>query len=279
LKDCCTPGCTIREERILLSNGVTLTLITFMPSRKSELPAVVFVAGWVSRIEGWQDVLRDMTRDFPVYYIETREKHSSSVPRGAKFDVYSIGEDIVQVIDQLQLKENQYLLFGSSLGATVIMDCFSRLPVKPLSLVLVAPNAEFHIPLIWKVIITLFYPPLYFLLKPWIKWHLKIFRLNVKKDQAQYEKYCRTLDGADPGKLKLAARAFSKYQIWEVLHVIDVPVLLIGGSHDRLHEPENLKRMTEMLSRVSYIDLETNTRTHSPEVIQVMKQFLHEFVQ
>ncbi|MBN2103606.1 alpha/beta hydrolase [bacterium] len=278
LKKFCAPGCEIHDEQIALSNGVSLTMMTFLPSRRQGFPAVVFVAGWVSRIEGWEHVLRDMTRDFPVYYIETREKISSRVPRGAKFDVYAIGDDIVQAVDQLDLQDNQYLLFGSSLGATVIMDCYARLKTKPCCLALVAPNAEFRIPFLWKVIIALFYPPFYFLLKPWIKWHLKYFRLNVKKDWAQYEKYCRTLDCADPKKLKSAAQAFSKYRIWEALKTIDAPVLLIGGSHDKLHEPENLKRMTEKLAIIKYVDLETNARTHSAEVVEAIREFIRDHI-
>jgi len=274
LNSCCAPDCNVDDTLISLANGVSLRLITFRPGHKSPLPAVVFVAGWISRIESWQKVLREMTRDFVVYYIETREKISSKVPENANFDVNTIGDDIVQSIEHLRLEENRYLLFGSSLGATVIVDMYSRLSIKPCCLVLVAPNAEFRMPLIWKIIIILFYPPFYILLKPWVKWYLRRFRLNVKKDAAQYAKYCRALDGADPYKLKPAALSFSRYQIWDMLQVIDSPVLIVGGSHDKLHDPENLKRMTALLSSSSYVDLETNSRTHTAEVVEVTRRFL-----
>ena len=68
--------------------------------------------------------------------------------------------------------------------------------------------------------------------------------------------------------------AFSKYKIWPVLPAVDVPVLIIGGSHDKLHEPENLRRMVRNLPQAVYIDLETNTRTHSAEVVKVMVRFV-----
>ncbi|MFC1568977.1 alpha/beta fold hydrolase [bacterium] len=277
LKTCCESDCQIDDEMVSLSNGVSLRLITFRPVQKSHLPSVVFIAGWVSRIESWQNVLREMTKDFVVYYVETREKNSSKVPKNANFNVNIIGDDIIQLIDILGLQEKQYLLFGSSLGATVIIECYSRLKLKPCCLTLVAPNAEFRMPIIWKLIITFFYPPFYFILKPWVKWYLRCFRLNIKKDSAQYEKYCRALDGADPFKLKPAALAFSRYQIWNVLSLIDTPVLLIGGSHDKLHEPENLRRITEILPVVQYVDLEINSRTHTAEVVTVLRQFIHQW--
>jgi pimeloyl-ACP methyl ester carboxylesterase len=266
--------CTIVDGYQDISSDVSLRLITFTPAGNLNRPAVVFVAGWVSQIEGWKQVLTEMTHEFSVYYIETREKVSSKLGGNPRFDVRTIGDDLVRLVQRLRLKDRRYIMFGSSLGATVILDCYNRLESKPSHLVLIAPNAEFRMPLIWKMIIILFYPPLYFLIKPWVKWYLKVFRMNVKKDTAQYEKYCRALDGADPRKLKPAALAFSNYKIWPVLQGIDVPVLICGGSHDKLHEPENLKQMVENLNHAEYIDLETNTRTHSEEVVREMIRFI-----
>lgn len=274
LKIFCAPGTSIRDEMIEISESVQLRLITFHPKEKTENPPVLFVAGWVSRIEAWQNVLLEMTKEFIVYYIETREKISSRLSQKTRFDVDLIGDDIVKCVDILNLKKDNYLLFGSSLGATVILDCYSRLSVDPCCLVLIGPNAEFRMPLIWKIIIILFYPPFYSFLKPFIKWHLKYFRLNIKTDLAQYQKYCRALDGADPAKLKPAALSFSTYQIWDKLPGVNVPVLIFGGSHDKLHEPENLRRMISMLPNAHYVDMETNARTHSKEVVVLLKKFV-----
>ncbi|MBN1780395.1 alpha/beta hydrolase [bacterium] len=272
----CAPGTKVTDEMTDVGNGATLRLIQFLSDKEKSMknPAVVFVAGWITRIESWKDVLLEMTREFNVYYIETREKISSNLSGKTRFDVSSIGDDIVRIIGMLGLKKDSYVLFGSSLGATVILDCCRYIRERPSALVLIAPNAEFRMPLVWKIIITFFYPPFYFMLKPAIKWYLKHFRLNVNKDLAQYTKYCKALDSADPFKLKPAARAFSKYQIWGILREVMIPVLIIGGSHDKLHEPENLKRMVRELPDARYLDLETNARTHSGEVVKHLKQFI-----
>ena len=259
---------------IRISSSVHLRLITFNPPKLGHTMPVLFVAGWVSQIEGWIDVLTEMTKDHVVYYIETREKNSSVLQKRAKFDITAIGDDIVMLVDQLKLKADRYVLFGSSLGATVILDCFSRLKSKPRCLILIGPNAEFRIPWFWKCVIIAFYPPLYFLLKPVIKWYLKHFRLNVQKDRSQYEKYARALDAADPWKLKGAAIPFSKYKVWDALTKIHAPTLIIGGSQDKLHEPESLKRLVEMLPQSEYVDLETNRRTHTAEVVHSMKKLI-----
>lgn len=274
LQSFCAPGAKASERMIELSEGACLRLVTFEPAAGSDWPAVIFVPGWISQIEGWQEVLREMTRDFTVYLIETREKISSVMSRKASYSVESIGDDMVHLIRKLGLTDSSYLLFGSSLGATVILDCTHRLPWKPKCLAVVAPNAVFQVPAYWKVIVTLFYPRLYLLLKPVVKWYLKHFRLNVRADYAQYQKYCRALDSADPFKLKKAAMAFWSYTIWDRLETLDLPVLLVGASKDKLHEPENMERMKEMLPDVTFIDMDTNRNTHTPAVVDVLRRFL-----
>jgi pimeloyl-ACP methyl ester carboxylesterase len=274
IRSFCASGARASERMIELSEGARLRLVTFEPAEDPGHPAVVFVPGWISQLEGWRDVLVEMSRHFRIYLIETREKISSEMNRNATYSVESIGDDILHLIEKLGLEDGSYLLFGSSLGATVILDCYHRIPEKPKCIAVVAPNAVFHVPVYWKVIVYLFYPRLYLLLKPAIKWYLKHFRLNVQVDLAQYQKYCRALDAADPFKLKKAAMAFWKYTIWDRLKTIDRPVLLISASQDKLHEPENMKRMMEMLPDAIFEDMGTNRNTHTAAVVDVIRRFL-----
>jgi pimeloyl-ACP methyl ester carboxylesterase len=215
-----------------------------------------------------------MTRDFRVIYVETREKTSSSVRGRVEYGVEDIGKDLVAVVEQLDLAPKSYVMFGSSLGATAIVDCFSLLSREPLGVILVSPNTEFRVPRIWMVAVTLFYPPLYALIKPVAKWYLKSFRLDVETDREQYEKYSRALDAADPWKLKKGVLAVSSYQIWNRLPYLQVPTLLVGASKDTLHEPENFRKMASVISSAVTIDLKTNKETHSKQVVEEMRAFL-----
>ena len=270
----CAPGTSHTDEMVAISDQVKLQLITFSGPAANKNPPVVFVAGWVSLISGWQTVLIEMTRTHKVYYIETREKISSQVSGRVTYDVDAIGGDVEHLIEHLGLGEQGYILFGSSLGATAILNSYSRLKCKPAGMVLVAPNAVFRVPLTWKIIVKVFYPPLYALIKPSVKWYLRTFRLNLNTDRAQYDKYSRALDAGDPWKLKKAVLALAKYQVWPVLGKIDCPTLIVGASKDKLHEPENMRRIVEMLPDASYVDLETNKQTHSVAMVEAMEQFL-----
>ena len=274
ISEFCAEGASYNEEMISVSSDVSLRVFTFTPAVQGKNPVVVFVAGWISLMSGWGRVLREMTKDFQVYYIETREKISSRVQGKVEYSAETIGQDIVSLISHFDLKNQDYILFGSSLGATAILDCCRFLKSIPLCLVLVGPNAEFRVPKIWKGVVRLFYPPLYQLVKPSVKWHLRTFRMNVDSDPAQYQKYCTALDSADPRKLKKAAMSLWNYKVWDLLEDIEYPTLIIGASKDKLHEPENLGKMVSMMKHATYLDLGTNQLTHSEGMVEAMRHYI-----
>jgi pimeloyl-ACP methyl ester carboxylesterase len=225
-------------------------------------------------MSAWCEVLRELTKDFTVVYVETREKLTARARADAGFNVRDLAQDISAVVTQMKPNIGRYALVGSSLGATAVIESCRFLKKKPGALVLIAPNTEFRIPPLGLFIIRITTPYLYVIIKPIIKWYLRTFRLDPVTDYAQYSKYCNSLDAADPWKLKKAAIAFSSYRIWDALRSVSVPVLVFGASKDVLHEPENLKRMLSRMEQVRHIDLETNKRTHSTEMVQLLREYL-----
>ncbi len=274
LSNYCASNTKIKEEIIAVSENVSLRVITFTPAVENNNHNVVFIPGWISLITGWREVLLEMTKDFTVYYVETREKISSIITGITDFSVETIGKDIVSIITKLGLQDKGYILFGSSLGATAILDCCKSLEVNPLCLILVGPNAVFRIPYYGKILIKIFRPSWYNFVKPYIKWYLKTFRLDAKSDYEQYEKYCGVLDSADPWKLKKAALAVSKYEVWNKLEEIEYPTLVIGASKDKLHEPENLKKIVSMTRNTEYLDMETNKNAHSKKIVEAIREYI-----
>lgn len=275
-KSFCTPGATVEVNDLALTSQISLRIITFQPAHDEDNPPVLFVAGWISLMDGWREVLVELTRHYTVHYMETREKISSRVEREQGYGVEDIGGDIDRVIEALSLEEDNYILAGSSLGATAILEVCHKLHATPRCLALIGPNAAFRIPIIWKIIIQLFYPPFYLWIKPAIKWYLRTFRMQVKSDRAQYEKYKRAINSADPWKLKKAAVALWGYEVWDKLDDIKIPILIVGASKDKLHEPKNLAKMVKMLPHADYVDLETNANTHSKAMVDALVFYLKE---
>jgi len=274
LSEYCAEGSEFIERMERVRDGVELRVITFTPAVDRKNPVIVFVAGWISQMDAWKSVLREMTKDFTVIYLETREKISSRMDRKAEYSIEAVGSDIVRLIERWNLPPKGYILVGSSLGATVTVECYHAITIPPAAVVLISPNAVFRVPLLWKAIITLFYPPMYLAIKPFVKFYLKHFRLNVKADAAQYEKYCSAIDAADPWKLKKAVLAVSSYSIWHRLGSLDCPVLMIGALHDTLHEPEHFRTIASKIKNATVVDLNTNAETHSPRTVDAIRTFL-----
>jgi len=215
-----------------------------------------------------------MSRDFVIHYVETREKKSSVINGPVKFRVADFAQDINDLIRYLNLENDCFVLCGSSLGATAIVDTFRFLQKRPLGLALIGINAEFNIPNGWLNVVRCIPPTIYLAFKPVIKWYLRNFRLDLETDAAQYQKYCHNIDNADPFKLKKAALAFAEYTIWDRLPEIQVPTILFGASHDGLHDLENIRRIHTLLPGSHYLDLKTNSRTHSPEMVAALREFI-----
>jgi len=272
--DYCAPGTKFTEKMVSVSDNVSLRVIEFHPNKSTTQPTVLFVAGWISLMKGWKIVLREMTKDFHVIYMETREKISSQVNGKAEFSVEAISQDIIKIVELYELEKDKYLIFGSSLGGTAILESYTNLKNLPLCFALLGPNAEYRIPWWGKIVITLFWIRLYPMFKQFIKWYLKKFRLDIKADREQYEKYCTALDTADPKKLKPGALALAKYKVWDILKNIDIPVLIIGATSDLLHEPENLIKMDKILPNSVFLDMKTNTYAHGSEMVVELRKYI-----
>ena len=274
LSEFCAPGASVSEKMVPVSDQVFLKVLKFVPTKETGQFPVLFVAGLISQINGWEKVLREMTCDFTVYYVETREKASSVIKGKIKYSVEEIGKDLASLISRLDFKPQKFILFGSSLGATAILDSCRFLERDPFCLVLIGPNAIFRIPK-WSYPIIWFFPPrLYLIIKPVIRWYLRTFEVDLKSDYAQYEKYSGILDVADPWKLKKIAFPLATYSVWNRLDEVLYPTLVIGASKDIMHIPENLLKMVERMENSTYVDMQTNSLTHSAGMVQEMRKFI-----
>jgi len=267
----------IKEYMLEVSDGVSLKIIDFTPENiSSDKPVIIFAAGWISLISGWKGVLKVLTSKYRVLYFESREKLSSKVPdvKKVSFSMERLQLDIGEIIEQVIRHEEKFILAGSSLGASAILEYCGSDGKKPSAAVLIAPNAEFRFPRILGSIIPVIHPRLYFMIKPVIKWYLKNIRLDKKNSLEQIEKYCTTLDCADPYKLKANALAIKNYSFWNRKNSINVPCLIIGATSDTLHGTDKIKNIIKMIPDSKYIELGSNMDTHSEKAGYAIEEYL-----
>lgn len=273
------PG-TVKEYMFETSDGVSLKIIDFCGKNiPEERPVIIFVAGWISMISGWTGVLKVLTGSYRVYYLESREKQSSVVPdvKKVSFSMKRLHKDLAEFIKKNVPSQVKFILAGSSLGASAILEYCSSDKRLPLSAVLVGPNAEIKFPRLLEIIVPFIHPSLYFLIKPVIKWYLRNFRLDKKNSREQVEKYEITLDCADPYKLKANALALRKYSLWDRVKNINVPCLIIGATTDTLHGTENIKRLIEIMPYSSYMEFESNRDTHSEKAGHAIIEYIERY--
>ena len=257
---------TVNEDYIVVSDGTALKTIEFVPAGDTpEKPVVIFVAGWISSISGWKDVLKQLTHRYRTLYIETREKKSAGLPVGTSVD-FSVGrmsKDIEELLQQRVPPERPFCFVGSSLGSTIILDYLSQDLRQSFDAFLIAPNCEFSFPL-WFLLALRFLPPAFYTaIKPVVKWYLREIRLDKNKEPEQVKKYEGTLDVAEPRRLKASAWALKDYSLWHKLPEIKAPVLIIGAESDLLHGVKEMERMVSLMPSARLEIMASNKETHS----------------
>lgn len=280
---------TVTERWITLTDGVKLKLIDFQPQQVGTdadgqpLRPMLFVAGWISLLEGWKNFLPTFTPHRRVLYLETREKISAQLPNNHEdkqavlFDMPRMVQDLAEVVTAENLSSGGYELVGSSLGATAIAEflALEQSTEQPAALphkaVLIAPNADFPFPK-WGVPLMRHAPSfLWTVFKPLIKWYLRTFRVEEPEQAAKYEK---TIESADIFKLRRNAITLIDYQIWPRLSKIVTPTLVIAASSDKLHGIDNIERMGREIPNATTTILDSNKATHAQPCSNIIQEFL-----
>lgn len=267
------PGTYCSERMLKVANDVSLRIIHFKPGVDSVYPPLVMIVGLATVIESFQFIVGELTKDFEIYYVETREKSSSQINGKVSFDIETVASDVIETINLLGLPNDGYVLFGYSFSATVIVESYSRLKVKPSSLLLLSPTPSFYYPS-WSLPLIRMAVPLYWVLKPTAKWYLRNFTINVKEDKDMYRFTSLALDRADPRKLRDAILGIAGYAVWDKLNTLDCATLIVDTSRDGIHRHEDIVRMKNAIKNCTYVDLETNNRTHGNALGPVIRNFL-----
>lgn len=270
---------TFSKRYISVEKDIDLLVMIWQPlseNDEKQIP-IVFVPGLVSVIDGWKELLKELIPNRPVYYIETREKGSAIIKKNklkpSEFTVSIFANDIYEVCKQLQIDMSKTIFFGSSYGSTSIIEAFKNSYLKAKGAFLVGPNSEYKAP--WMIKMMLFLPAdLYHIVKYFILWYLKTFRVDSKNEPEQWGRYYRTLMTAEPHRLKMTARSAVKYSIWTDLDTVKVPIGIASATSDTLHDEKNINRMAETIPNAKLIHCPSNKYMHSAKIAPDIETFI-----
>lgn len=275
----CHEGGSCSEQMVQVDNYTKLRVISYSPAFPKGNTPIVFVGGLSTVLESFGHIIYQLTRDFPLHYIETRDHASSQIQGKGQFDIETSGHDIAVVLHKLELREHAYALMGYSLGVTIIADGFRHLKVKPRQMIFMEPTPVFHYPK-WGIKMAKATRGLKTMpLKIFAKWYIRNFIIDKHADAEMVVISERAIDSCNPVKLKKTMVAIADYTLWDKLESIECPVLVVAATKDKFHSHDETMRMVSMLKNSSYIDLETNKRSHSVEAAQVIKEYLAQNLQ
>jgi pimeloyl-ACP methyl ester carboxylesterase len=271
--DFCHAGASCKVEYTALPTGVELLTVIFMPPEPPDNPPVIFIPGLASVIENFRETVIELTRHHTVYYVETREKRSAKITRKHRFTVEDVTSDIVHFADMKFPSGSAYVIAGYSLGATAIAEAFPLLGNKPVKIILIEPNSSFPFQG-WLLFLARAARVIYYPMKPFLKWYLRRFRINLAEDYEMYRINCRILDSAEPARIGAAIRDLSPYRMNGCLQAISVPALVVVASKDRFHSHDEGMDIARQIKGALYLDLADNKTTHSTEMGRIISDFI-----
>jgi alpha-beta hydrolase superfamily lysophospholipase len=262
------------RHRVRVETGVELVVDHWAPA--TDQAPLVFIAGWISVIEGWRDLLEVLVRDRAVYYVRTREKRSATFagrrPKPSDFAIPRLGDDVIAVCDELSIDADRRVFFASSMGSNAVLEAMKHDRLRARGAFLIGPNAVFRFPW-WGHGLVLFPASLYHLLRPFVVWYLRRFRVNTEDDPDQMKRYERTLRAAHPYRLKQSARAVLGYSLLPGLDTVRAPVAIAYAASDTLHEGDEARRIVDALPRGEAVECPTNSYMHSASVANELRRF------
>jgi pimeloyl-ACP methyl ester carboxylesterase len=270
----CHAGAHCTEQMVQVDEHAKLRVLSYTPAFPSGNNTIVFVGGLSTVLDSFKYVVRELTRDFALHYIETRDRPTSQLNGESRFDCITFGFDVASVINSLGLTEGKYVLIGYSFGAPVLIDCYHILKKKPEQMVFVEPTPALHYP---KWSLRLLKASLIFKknpLKPFANWYIRNFVIDKKADAEMVNISARAINSSDPAKLIKTILAIADYNVWDKLETIECPVLILGATKDKLHAHDEIRKLVSLLKNCRYVDMEDNQRSHSAEVAELVRGYI-----
>lgn len=271
------PDARFEVAAVDAEDGVRLRLLRWWPRRADGAEPLLLVAGWVSVVEGWVPLLRELVRERPVAYLETREKSSAELAPDrlapAAFTMDRLAGDVVTAARATGFEPARTVVLASSMGANAVLEALKENRLSAAAAFLVGPNASFRFP--WWGRFAVRMPPGFIRRAiPFALWYLRRFRVNARDDPEQMRRYERTLRAADPARLRASAIAILDYEVWPRLDTVQAPVAVAYAAGDTLHGPDEARRIVAELPRGAAVECPTNSYMHSAAVADDIRRFV-----
>ncbi|MBN1330343.1 MAG: alpha/beta hydrolase [Candidatus Heimdallarchaeota archaeon] len=254
------PYCKIYHVPV---EGGTIRVLHIKPENPLSIRPIVFISGWSTMPWLFSDFYEILHNRIEFYFVETREK-SSSVIKRRKADM-SLGQkakDVQTVINYFELDKLDFVLFGSCWGAAVIFQGLLDGSLRAPQLVTFSPMHK-----LWfnKYILKVLVPFLPAFIITILMKIVPFFMFLGMKAKKQKKRMQESFKDAVTWKWKKAAIAATDFELFGKLSKIEEEILIISGTHDRVHDAKNYPKFTDELqnSRFLFFGIDETEREYA----------------
>lgn len=221
--------------------GAELRVIHVKPARRAARP-IVFVPGWGTTTESFEDYFAAVHGRAELYYVETREKSSSRIiDRRTPMSPEQSSRDVARVLESLGFAgRRDFLLAGTCWGSTLLLVGMIGGWIKAPTTLLGDPAHTLWFP---KWLLRYVSPLLplasLHLLRPILARRL----LGDVQEPTMKRRAMSFVYSADFWKWKRSAEAAQDLELFGSLGDVRQEVFILNGTRDKVHDPIDYPRM------------------------------------
>ncbi|MHA1775258.1 MAG: alpha/beta fold hydrolase [Promethearchaeota archaeon] len=230
--------------------GGTIRVIHYRPPVMMSKRPVVLVPGWGVTLEGFRDTFEVFYNYIEFYYVETREKKSSRIPRyGTSFDMTTNAQDVAKVIKYFKISQRDFVLMGTCWGGAVVLHGLIHRILNAPTCVVVDPMHKLEYPR-WVLAIAPVIPV-------WFLWLLKplltFIKLRNHKLPTQRKRIKHFIKNAVLWKWKKTAHQVRRFELFGQVSSIPDEVFIFNATTDNIHDQRNYPQIAREMPHGRFI--------------------------
>lgn len=259
------------EHFIEVSDGSILRILKADCISDVNAYTLLFLGGWGTLANCWEDILIEVSKSFNLIYVETREKHTSKLTSTAWNDLNRISTDIEEIIESLELDETKLVIYASSWGTAIAADGLSKSKFTPFLTVFLCPTEKMPIPYLASYLIAILPTFILQLVLPFSIFWLQGFKSS---SNLQRKKYIKVLQMADSKKWISVGRHVARKNFLELYENVKCDSLFIASDDDKMHDINESIKIAKLIANSKFVNMGKFDDFDSPLVVDVIRQHL-----
>ena len=241
----------MKEEYIIVSEEPLITLrhaFFETSNKKYSSRNIVMILGWLSSIEERMPLIESFRNIGNIIIYEPRGFGKSSAPEKKGF--YGIDQctsDFARIIKLYQLQDRDFYVWGSSYGSAIALQySVKNLGPKPRAFLLASLESSCQTR--WWIQLMQYFPKFFYSFLS----RFVLFYINFstrKKNPDDVQDISATLkDFKERGiyiQIRIYFECLTKYNIEDLEHKIDTPLLIFIAQKDWFSKPEKSRKLAE----------------------------------